>query len=367
MFDAERIKKTEKPLLAWFRQSARELPWRDDPTPYHVWISEIMLQQTRVEAVRPYYHRFISRLPDIRALALCPEGELMKLWEGLGYYSRARNLQKAAQIVMAEYNGRLPRDEGKLLALPGIGSYTAGAVASIAYGLAVPAVDGNVLRVMSRICESGEDILLSSVKTELERVISSVMPSDCPGQYNQALMELGALVCVPGGAPECAACPVSDLCLSCLHGTTDRIPRRRAKKPRRIEEKTILVIRDALRVVIARREEKGLLAGLYEFPSVPGLCGEEEALDYVRGLSLSPLRILPLPAAKHVFTHVEWHMRGYLILVEDMDEISEDERILAVEPSQTGREYAIPSAFRTYARALDLAVGKEAITGNYRS
>ena len=377
MFDAERIRKLEKPLLAWYAKSARALPWRQEPTPYHVWVSEIMLQQTRVEAVRPYYHRFMQALPDIGALARCPEDTLLKLWEGLGYYSRARNLKKAAGIVMRDYDGQLPADEKALRSLPGIGSYTAGAVSSIAFSLPVPAVDGNVLRVMSRICESEEDILDQKVRRDLEQTLSSVIPKDAPGAYNQALMELGAMICLPNGAPDCGHCPVRDLCLSHLHDACGRIPVRRAKKERRIEQRTVLVIRDALHVVIGKRPERGLLAGLYELPSLPGRCTEEEVLSYVRSLFLSPVRILPLPDAKHVFTHVEWHMAGYLVLVEDMQEsrtipaegtgknlvpddkvqLQEDPLLLAVAPRLTRDAYVIPSAFKAFAPVLEIDIG----------
>ena len=370
----------EKPLLDWYAQNARSLPWREDPTPYHVWVSEIMLQQTRVEAVRPYYWRFMERLPDIAALSACPEETLLKLWEGLGYYSRARNLKKTADIILRDYGGRLPEDVKELRSLPGIGSYTAGAIASIACSKAVPAVDGNVLRVMSRLCENEEDVLQQSVKNALEKTIAAVIPADAPGMYNQALMELGALICLPGGAASCEICPVRELCLSRLHGSTERIPLRRPKKERRLEERPVLIIRDALRGIFSKRPAKGLLAGLYELPSLPGHCREEDVLTFVRSLSLSPVRITALPAARHLFTHVEWRMTGFLVLVEDMEETAAaadtfraagirdengnssalsagDSCMLAVEPSRTKDEFAIPSAFRAYAPYMEIDIG----------
>ena len=186
-----------EPLLAWYDAGRRILPWREEPTPYHVWLSEIMLQQTRVEAVKPYYDRFLQALPDIGSLAAVEEEKLLKLWEGLGYYNRARNLKKAAEIIVSEYGGEMPDDFEKIQSLPGIGSYTAGAVSSIAFGRAYPAVDGNVLRILSRLRADGRDILNAKVKKSVEDELFGVMPCDRPGDFNQALMELGAMVCIP--------------------------------------------------------------------------------------------------------------------------------------------------------------------------
>ena len=230
----ENLEQIVQPLLRWFDQNARILPWRDQPTPYRVWVSEIMLQQTRVEAVKPFYQRFMEALPDIQTLANCEEEELLKLWEGLGYYNRVRNMQIAARTVIEEYGGKLPDDYLELQQLKGIGSYTAGAIASIAYGKVAPAVDGNVLRVISRVTLSREDILKQSVKRGMEQAIVEIMPADRPGAFNQALMELGAMVCVPNGEPHCESCPLKGLCLARKMGAMDEIPVKKAKKPRRI-------------------------------------------------------------------------------------------------------------------------------------
>ena len=200
------------PLIRWYREHARALPWRSDPTPYHVWISEIMLQQTRVAAVLGYYRRFLAELPGVAELAAAEEDRLMKLWQGLGYYSRARNLQKAARQIMEEHGGRFPHTYEGIRALAGVGDYTAGAISSIAFGLPVPAVDGNVLRVVSRIAGYDGDITRPETRRRVGEALGRVMPLEAPGEFNQALMELGATVCLPNGAPLCERCPAAHLC-----------------------------------------------------------------------------------------------------------------------------------------------------------
>ena len=247
------LEQIAEPLLKWYDTNKRSLPWRDQNNAYYTWVSEIMLQQTRVEAVKPYFTQFVRELPDIKSLAECPQERLMKLWEGLGYYSRVRNMQAAAMQVMEQYGGELPGDHQALLKLKGIGSYTAGAIASIAFGIPAAAVDGNVLRVVSRLCASYEDITKVSVRKKTEELLLKIIPPHRPGDFNQALMELGAVVCVPNGAPDCGACPVSGLCLARLHGRTGEIPKKKPKQQRRIEEKTVLVVRDELHTVIQKR------------------------------------------------------------------------------------------------------------------
>lgn len=345
------------PLLAWYDNGRRILPWREDPTPYHVWISEIMLQQTRVEAVKPYYDRFLQALPDIESLAAADDEKLLKLWEGLGYYNRARNLKKAAQILVSEYGGQMPDEYEKILSLPGIGSYTAGAIASIAFGKPHPAVDGNVLRILSRLRADDRDILQANVKKSVEEELLDVMPADRPGDFNQALMELGAMVCIPNGAPKCDLCPWNRLCLARAEGRTAELPQKAKKKPRSVEEKTILVIQDGERIVLRKRPEKGLLAGMYEFPSMEGYCSEERALAYLRKLGFSPLRIRKLPPAKHVFTHKEWHMKGYLVRVDELAGKGEGQGMqgfVFVDPGKTRTDYPIPSAFAVYAEQAEM-------------
>lgn len=349
-----------EPLLAWYDAGRRILPWREEPTPYHVWLSEIMLQQTRVEAVKPYYDRFLQALPDIGSLAAVEEEKLLKLWEGLGYYNRARNLKKAAEIIVSEYGGEMPDDFEKIQSLPGIGSYTAGAVSSIAFGRAYPAVDGNVLRILSRLRADGRDILNAKVKKSVEDELFGVMPCDRPGDFNQALMELGAMVCIPNGAPKCEECPWKELCLARAEGRTADFPKKAKKKPRSIEEKTVLVIQDAERVALRKRPKRGLLAGMYEFPSLEGHCEETEVSAYLKGIGLSPIRIRRLPSAKHVFTHKEWHMSGYLVRVDELatkGQGQEMEGFVFVEPEQTRTDYPIPSAFAVYAERVEMRRG----------
>lgn len=348
-----------EPLLTWFSAHARTLPWRSEPTPYRVWVSEIMLQQTRVEAVKPYFERFLRELPDIQALAECPEEKLLKLWEGLGYYNRVRNMQLAAKTVMEEYGGSLPADYEKLQTLKGIGHYTAGAIASIAYGIEVPAVDGNVLRVITRVTADESDITKQSVKNEMEARLSQVVPKGRAGEYNQALMELGATVCLPNGQPLCEECPWKDICLARAQGLIDKIPVKSKAKPRKIEQKTVLVIRDGERFVLQKRAKKGLLAGMYEFPNQPGTLDEKEALAQVEAMGLLPVRIEKLPEAKHIFSHVEWHMTGYAIRVAALEE--EQEKLLFVEPEDTKEQYPIPAAFEAYTNYINLLLGSKKV------
>ena len=226
------------PLLQWFQEHARVLPWRSDPTPYHVWISEIMLQQTRVAAVLDYYRRFLDALPTVAHLAAVEEDTLLKLWQGLGYYNRARNLQKAARQIMEEFGGVFPASYEEILSLAGVGEYTAGAISSIAFGIPVPAVDVNVLRGVARITGDRGDILNAATKARMRAALLETMPKQFPGAYNQALMELGALVCLPNGAPLCEQCPAASFCTAYQEGLTGELPVKAPKKARRVEKRT---------------------------------------------------------------------------------------------------------------------------------
>lgn len=351
-----------KPLLKWYDNNRRILPWREEPTPYRVWVSEIMLQQTRVEAVKPYFQRFMENLPDIRALAKADEEKLLKLWEGLGYYNRVRNMQKAAIQVMEEYNGSMPDSYEELLKLKGIGSYTAGAIASIAFHRAVPAVDGNVLRVVSRIRQDDRPISDAKVKAAVEQDLQQVIPADRPGDFNQAMMEIGACVCIPNGAPHCEECPLAEICLAHQEGVEKDFPRKAAPKPRVVEEKTILVIRDEDKTAIRKRAAKGLLAGMYEFPSMAGYHTAEEVAAYLAENGLKTLRIQPLPEAVHIFSHREWHMKGYIIRVDELEpkrKGTQTDDWLYIEPEETGEKYPIPKAFAAYSKYLSIKLGNE--------
>ncbi len=355
MMDMELLQKIRRPLMRWYEENARVLPWREHPSPYHVWVSEIMLQQTRVEAVKSYYRRFIEALPDVKALADCPQDQLLKLWEGLGYYNRVRNMQKAARLVCEKYGGELPGDYELLLALPGIGSYTAGAIASIAFDLPVPAVDGNVLRVLARLTGFSEDIAKPSVKKEIAEALKKVMPKKGSGIFNQSLMELGALICLPNGGPDCDVCPLQFLCRAKREGTQTQLPVKSPKKKRRAEERTVLLIKDSSHAALMRRKDEGLLASLYELPNFEGRLSEKEAINITSILGFSPIRITPLCEANHIFTHIEWHMSAYQILVEDKDGgtyASKEGNIYFLEPEEIRRNYPIPSAFSAYSRKI---------------
>ncbi len=335
----EQIKPIVLPLIEWYNQNRRDLPWRHNPTPYRVWISEIMLQQTRVDPVIPYYLRFMEALPDVDTLANCREDDLMKLWEGLGYYSRARNLQKAAQCISAA--GRFPSDFEGWRALPGIGDYTAGAICSIALGLPTPAVDGNVLRVLSRILGSTADIAAPQTKNHFTEALRDAYIPGKTSELTQGLMELGATVCIPNGVPLCNECPLHEFCVARKEGRTNEIPVKSPKKKRRVEKHTILILRRRNRIALQRRPEKGLLANLWEFPNVSEPM-DEKAVSKKFDLLDSKL-IKKLPSSVHIFTHVEWHMIGYEIEVSE-----ESPEFTWFSIDEILQQKAIPSAFRCY-------------------
>jgi len=363
-------------LLDWYDLNARILAWRENPQPYYVWVSEIMLQQTRVEAVKAYFDRFVSTLPDIEALAEVEEEKLHKLWEGLGYYNRVRNLQKAAIMIIQDYKGEMPADYEELLKLPGIGSYTAGAIASIAFHIPQPAVDGNVLRVMKRISGSFDDITKASVKKDLEQDIREIMPIDRPGDYYQAIMELGATVSIPNGKPLCDKCPIMHLCIAYHQGTEMNIPVKPKKKARRLEDKTILLIEKDGKYVIQKRENKGLLAGLWELPSIEGKLTTLALEELLIKQGLVDFTINSLGEGKHIFSHIEWHMVGYHVLINEKMQVAEDSiyvinnlktrlwerpsegrlerpsEIRLVSKNQIDMEYTLPSAFETYRKCM---------------
>lgn len=341
------LRKLPNPLVEWFRANKRKLPWRENPDAYQVWVSEIMLQQTRVEAVKPYYARFLQALPNVQALAEAKEDVLLKLWEGLGYYNRVRNMQKAARQIMVDYHGVFPRKYEEIRRLAGIGSYTAGAVSSFAFGMAKPAVDGNVLRVISRITGSDEDIMKQSVRRKMEELLEQVIPKDASSDFNQGLIELGALVCVPNGEPECARCPVNGWCIAHREGRERELPVKKRAAPRRIEKRTILIFRDGETRGIRKRPDTGLLAGLYEFPGLEGHLTAEEVIQYSKSIGLAPIRIQPLGKAKHIFSHVEWHMTGYLIQVDELEKSCGADMIFA-RPEEIQKRYPIPAAFEKY-------------------
>ncbi len=349
------------PLLKWFEANKRVLPFRTDPAPYHVWLSEIMLQQTRVAAVLPYYHRFLAALPTIADLAACPPEQLHKLWEGLGYYSRVRNLQKAAIQICERHGGALPADYEALLALAGIGEYTAGAIGSICFGLPVPAVDGNVLRVFARLYNDAGFITDPKVKKAFTARVLAQMPTQQPGAYNQALMELGALVCLPNGAPLCHACPLAHLCAAKQAGTAQALPQKAPKKARKITPVTVALVHSSAGWLLQKRPETGLLAGLWQPPiwedTLFASADELQAALAARGIgALLPQNTLSnapqavaLPAAKHIFTHIEWHLQGWRF---ELPALPLPEGYVWADAAALQAEYAIPNAFAKYKKIM---------------
>lgn len=346
-----------RPLLEWYNANRREFPWREEATPYRIWVSEIMLQQTRIEAALPYFDRFMAELPTIQALAEIGEERLLKLWEGLGYYSRARNLQKAAKLVMSDYGGELPASYEQLLKLPGIGEYTAGAIASTAFGLPVPAVDGNVLRVTARLLNFGGDVMNPSVKKSLRKAVCAMLPSDAPGEFNQAIMELGETICLPNTIPLCGKCPLALYCKGYAMGHPEELPVRAAKKARRVEQHTVLVILAGGRVLLHRRETRGLLAGMWELPNTDGWITAEQVKTAAADIGLPADAILPSPLkdGRHIFSHVEWHMKGFRIDVPAFDapqNLDGSSDYVWADARGLRETYALPSAFRTYSAHL---------------
>lgn len=334
-----------RPLLQWYQANARILPWRDEPAPYRVLVSEIMLQQTRVEAVLPYFERFIRELPDIRALAEADENSLLKLWEGLGYYSRVRNLQKAAKMVVQEFGGNIPSAYRDLVRLPGIGTYTAGAITSIAFGIPHPAVDGNVLRVISRVTASTENVSDLKVRKKMENSISGIIPHDRAGDFTQALMELGATVCLPNGEPKCESCPLQHLCAGYEQKIAATLPVKTPKAERKIQDKTVFVMVFGGRLALQKNPGSGLLAGLWGLPSGQGALTPDAARQFLSELQIPYGEVKPLFAARHIFTHIEWHMTGYFVHVP---ECAEDGPFTWAVPEEIKNKYALPSAYRKH-------------------
>ena len=329
-------------LLPWYASNCRQLPWRKDKDPYHVWVSEIMLQQTRVEAVKEYYKRFLQALPTVDALAHCEDERLMKLWEGLGYYSRVRNMKKAAVMIVDAYDGLFPKEHEKVLALPGIGVYTAGAICSICYDAPTPAVDGNVLRVIARITDDKTPIDSEGYKKQVQARLAEVYPSQA-GAFTQALMELGATHCGPNKKAECDACPCNHFCLARLHGTADMLPVKTPKKQRREEDRTVFIFCCDGQYALTKRPFKGLLAGLWQFPDVMGKLEPQQALAEAEAMGLQPEQLHRQSDRIHIFTHVQWNMRGYYI---DVKQKQGD--FTWFTPQQLNSEAALPTAYRQF-------------------
>lgn len=335
-------------LKEWYIQNQKALPWRQSMDPYAIWISETMLQQTRIETVIPYYLRFMKELPNLAALAQVEEDRLLKLWQGLGYYNRARNLKKAAVMIMEEYGGIFPRRREDLQRLPGVGAYTAGAISSLAFGAPEPAVDGNVLRVILRLTAGTEDISLEKTKRSVTERLRALYPSGIDSAIlTQAWMELGENICLPHGKPKCELCPLALLCLARERNEIDVLPVRSPKKSRRIENRTVLLLHCQGRYAICQRKEKGLLAKLWEFPNFNGKFTREEAEKLCREKGMAVLSLSFCGEAKHIFTHIEWHMTGFFLEIK-----SPSSAYLWKTPEELDTQFAIPSAFQFYIKQI---------------
>ena len=344
--DTDLLGKLPASLLPWYARNRRDLPWRADREPYHIWLSEIMLQQTRVEAVKGYYARFLNALPTVADLANCDDDALHKLWEGLGYYSRVRNLKKAAQVILEKHGGTFPQRYEDILALPGIGAYTAGAISSIAFSQPRAAVDGNVLRVLSRLRNDREPIDSPACKVRVQRELEEIYPVNCPGEFTQALMELGATVCVPNGEPKCDSCP----CVTFCQGREfwQELPVKQPKREKRLENRTVFLLRCGDRYAIEKRPNRGLLAGLWQFPNVEGHLTEEEALRWAEEQNLVPRELERQINRHHIFTHIRWEMRGWYLAVDLCGEQFEWKTLREID-----EQAALPTAFRQFREEIN--------------
>ena len=332
------------PLLQWFQANKRLLPFRQEPSAYHIWVSEIMLQQTRVAAAIPYYNRFIAALPDPAALAACEPDALRKLWQGLGYYNRVNNMQKAARIVCEQYGGDLPADYDALRALPGIGDYTAGAIASIAFGIPAPAVDGNVLRVFARLYNDEADVMQPATKRLFTGRVVEQMPKDAPGPYNEALMELGALICVPG-TPHCESCPLAEICRGYAAGRQAELPVKPAPKAKTPAAVTVAMVESPAGLLLQRRPAKGLLAGLWQPAAWEKALTREELAAELAKIGVQVSWDEALPAARHVFTHKIWNLGGWH---GTAPVCPLPEGWVWAAPEQLRQVYAVPNAYAAY-------------------
>lgn len=332
-------------LLSWYDANKRILPWRNQKDPYRIWVSEIMLQQTRVTTVIPYYERFISQIPDVKHLATVDDEILYKFWQGLGYYRRAQNMKKAAEVIQQQLSGVLPRSFAEWILLPGIGPYIAGAIASIAYGEKITAVDGNVIRVFSRLY--GIDIPMDDrrLKPTVEGLVNSLLPDQTIGDFNQALMEIGATICLPNAFPKCECCPFTDICLALTENKVADYPISGMKKTRSVEKKTVLLIKHGDLIALRKRPDGGLLGNLWEFPNVEGHLDKHEIEAVALSFAITPISIIRKDDKKHIFTHKEWQMQSYQIEAKSIDKQSP---FTWVRKSNLHDAYPLPKAFAIF-------------------
>lgn len=333
-------------ILCWYDGRARELPWRGASDPYRIWVSEIMLQQTRAETVIPYYHAFMRDYPDVRALADADLTDVLKHWEGLGYYSRARSLHRAAGMVARELGGIFPRDAEGLRLLPGVGEYTAGMIASVAYGLLEPAVDGNQARVLSRVFEMDEPARAPAGVKRLRALARALLDPERPGDFNQALMDIGAGICKPRRA-ECAECPAQRHCLARASGHPERLPMLPARAQKRVERRGVAVATCGGKALVQRRPEAGLLGGLWVFPNFLDAASPRALTECLLEMGVSAKPGDKLPDVEHVFTHLVWKQSGRAFAAEECVEIEGARWVDAAGL----RALPMPAAMRTYREA----------------
>ena len=341
MREKEIYKALPELLVPWYRENKRDLPWRASKDPYRVWLSEIMLQQTRVEAVRDRYLLFLDTLPTVTDLANAPESVLLKLWEGLGYYSRARNLHKAAKTV-AERGGVFPDTAKELQKLSGVGEYTAGAIASICFDEPIAAVDGNVLRVLSRVLASEKPIDDAAVKAEMTASLTAVYPKENCGDFTQSFMDLGSGICTPR-SPKCAECPLQNVCRAHAKGITEKLPVKSPKKEKRQEKLTVFLLECDGAVAIETRTEKGVLHGLWQLPNCKGALAPAEALAKAEAIGATPITILRELHREHIFTHIRWEMTCYHLRC-----LSQSDAFTWATEDDVAKTYALPTAFRKF-------------------
>ncbi len=332
-------------LLNWYQQNKRDLPWRKDQNPYHVWISEIMLQQTRIEAVIGYYDRFIKRLPSIQDLAQINDDELLKLWEGLGYYTRARNLKKAAIMIMEEYDGIFPNTFEQIMSLPGIGEYTASAIGSICFSLKEVTIDGNVLRVYMRLQNCYDNVDDLKIRRKVRNELQKIMPEEA-GDFNQALMELGETICLPNGIPKCSECPLKNFCKSYQNDTYLELPIKNKKKDKKEEKYTILLFYYKSQFVLEKRKESGLLQNLWQFPNIQGHLTKKQLENYLKENKIKFLKVKKSVSYTHIFTHKRWNMISYMV------ELDKNDYNMNWNDLKTLKERAIPTAFMPFLKEL---------------
>lgn len=342
------MKNWTKNVLTWYRENKRQLPWRKDRDPYHVWISEIMLQQTRIEAVIGYYDRFMQEIPTIFALAEIEDEKLLKLWEGLGYYNRARNLKKTAQIIVEKYKGNFPTTYLDLLTLPGIGEYTASAISSICFQEKKATVDGNVLRVYMRYYNKSDNISEEKVRKSVKEELEKILPKNS-GDFNEGMMELGEVICIPNGIPLCKKCPIKQECLARKNNSYLNLPVKNKKKEQKKLYYTVLLFNYREKIAISKRINQSLLNNLWSFPNLEGNYSLSDIKNYLENKDIKYKNIEEAPSYTHTFTHQKWEMKSYKIELENK---WEEENIIFKDIETIKEEYAIPTAFQPFLKYL---------------